>query len=174
MYAVRRRWPTSQPCAAVTLRNTHTLTMATSASKGIPVLWQRVTLEGQEKAKEPSRTRDKGSPREAAGLRPSNDCSRSISQQMWVHSTHTLPSLQSSRRNFPRANKTREPPPPVLSESESELSQSWRQILKNSPRWNTINGRKKMRIGHHSWLKLGQPFWWLKDKRKLALQERKN
>ena len=25
-YAVRRRWPTSQPCAAVTLRNTHTLT----------------------------------------------------------------------------------------------------------------------------------------------------
>ena len=26
MYAVRRRWPTSQPCAAVTLRNTHTLT----------------------------------------------------------------------------------------------------------------------------------------------------
>ena len=108
-YAVRRRWPTSQPCAAVTLRNTHTLTMATSASKGIPVLWQRVTLEGQEKAKELSRTRDKGSPREAAGLRPTSDCSRSISQQMWVHSTHTLPSLQSSRRNFPSANKTPKP-----------------------------------------------------------------
>ena len=28
----------ASPCAAVTLRNTHTLTMATSASKGIPVL----------------------------------------------------------------------------------------------------------------------------------------
>ena len=37
-YVVRRRWPTAQPCAAVNLRNTHTLTMATSASKGLPVL----------------------------------------------------------------------------------------------------------------------------------------
>ena len=37
-YVVRRRWPTAQPCAAVNLRNTHALTMATSASKGLPVL----------------------------------------------------------------------------------------------------------------------------------------
>ena len=38
MYAVRRRWPTSQPCAAVTLRNTHALTKHLSRSTGRPEL----------------------------------------------------------------------------------------------------------------------------------------
>ena len=37
-YVVRRRWPKARPCAAVNLRTIHALTMATSASKGMPVL----------------------------------------------------------------------------------------------------------------------------------------
>ena len=77
-YVVRRRWPKalSPPCTY--LRTIHTLSMDTSASKGMPVLWQRWLSRARTKAKETSRTRDKGFPRETAGSRPSNDCSRSI------------------------------------------------------------------------------------------------
>ena len=94
--------------------------------------------------------------RKAAGTRPSTRLQKYCLNHR-EYTTHTLLSTFPAE-NFPSASKNRETPPPVLSESESELSQTWRQILKNSPRWNTTNGRKKMRIGHHSWLKLGQPF----------------
>ena len=111
--------------------------------------------------------------RKAAGTRPSTRLQKYCSQPPWVHHTHS--SLPFSCQKLPkREQEPRDPPPPCLVRVGVRTQPTWRQILKNSPRWNTTNGRKKMRIGHHSWLKLGQPFWWLKDKRKLALQERKN
>ena len=106
--------------------------------------------------------------RGAAGRDHPHDC-RSIGST--TVSTHTHSSLHFSRRKLPKPARD---PPPCLDGVGVRTQPTWRQILKNSPRWNSTNGKRKTKIGHHSWLKSGQPFWWLKDKRKLALQERKN
>ena len=93
--------------------------------------------------------------REAAGSRPSTRL-----QKYWLNHReypHTLFSpLFPPKTSQARARTER--PPPCLVGVGVRTQPTWRQILKNSPRWNTTNGRKKMRIGHHSWLKLGQPF----------------
>ena len=87
-------------------------------------------------------------------LRPSTTAQVFLNQREYT--THSsLPPF--SRRKPPkREQEPRDPPPPrprppplVLSEPESELSQTWRQTLKNSPRQNTSSGKKTTRIGHH-------------------------
>ena len=94
--------------------------------------------------------------REAAGTRPSTR----LQQKYYLNHreyTHTHSSLQFSRRNFPSANKNRETPPPCLVGVGVRTQPTWRQILKNSRRQNSLNGRKKMSPGHHFWLKFEQP-----------------
>ena len=57
----------------------------------------------------------------AAGTRPSTRLQKYCSQPPWVHHTHS--SLPFSRRKLPKREQEPRDPPPVLSESESELSQ---------------------------------------------------
>ena len=94
--------------------------------------------------------------RKAAGTRPSTRLQKYCLNHR-EYTTHTLLSTFPAE-NFPSASKNRETPPPCLVGVGVRTQPTWRQILKNSPRWNTTNGKRKMRIGHHSWLKLGQPF----------------
>ena len=84
-----------------------------------------------------------------------HDC-RSIFLNQREYTTHSsLPPF--SRRKPPkREQELRDPPPPrprppplVLSEPQSEPSQTWRQTSRNSPRQNTSSEKKTTRIGHH-------------------------
>ena len=90
--------------------------------------------------------------RKAAGTRPSTRLQKYCLNHR-EYTTHTLLSTFPDE-NFPSASKN---PPPCLVGVGVRTQPTWRQILKNSRRQNSLNGRRKTRTGHHFWLKFEQP-----------------